>query len=65
MRINDGKAQLEESISRCFQQGTPECLQELSELIGEQERLMNNKYLLYKMVTKYLKTSTSTGTIQP
>lgn len=60
MGTKDGKTALEESISKCFQEGTPECLQELSKLISEQEDLMENKYLLYKMVSKHLTTSDNT-----
>lgn len=65
MRSNDGNAKLEESISKCFKEGTPECLQELSKLIGEQEHLMENKYLLYKMVTRHLATSGNTDALRP
>lgn len=57
MSINNGETTIEEAISKCFKSGTPECLHELSELIREQEHLLENKYLLYKMVIKHLETN--------
>ena len=54
MTAHDGEATIDEAISRCIQRGSSECMQELSELIMEQEHLLENKFLLYKLVIKHL-----------
>lgn len=54
MRADSVEAALEEAIGKCMKDGTPECLKELSELANEQEHLLENKYLLYKMVMRHL-----------
>ncbi|MFW2368985.1 MAG: hypothetical protein ACN4GW_21430 [Desulforhopalus sp.] len=64
MHTDNGEATIEEAISKCFNEGTPECLQELSELIREQEHLLENKYLLYKMVIKHLITGDTSGALR-
>jgi hypothetical protein len=54
MHTDNGETTIEEAIRKCLEEGTPECLKELSKLVSEQEHLLKNKYLLYKMVIRHL-----------
>ena len=54
MSTENSEATIEEAIKICLAEGTPERLQELSELFREQEHLLESKYFLYKMIIKHL-----------
>lgn len=50
-----GETTIDEAIKICLDMGSrPECPYELSELLREQEHLLENKYLLYKMIIRHL-----------